>query len=244
MHAEEVGEASLRSGANYLSQATHVDGGVSIGLPTANGCKLVSVRATVETPRAVLEATAADGTVTVLALARSVAAPEYLAMAYSISSAASVVQLWRVAERNTTLEASQEEAGSCRQLVWHPYRRLLAIAFPDRLALCENVLAGGRTEQRRYKLCLPERAGPITSCAWGRAGSTLVAACEREVIIFRWAIPGAYWAACSNFRYPIPGRRLCTLIPLQSASALPSDQHLEAGHESDEEAEDIVRSIP
>ena len=213
--ADECGEAKLRAGTNYLGQALRpAQAGLRIVLPAEQGASVVRHTATASTVlETAVQACEADG-VTILAMAWSSPASELLALAHS---GVQGVQVWRLSTGDeSTLAATIELPGICRQLCWHPYRRLLAAALPDRVMVVE-VGAGTKSAPKAHTLRLPEGAvGAVSSTVWGSTGGVLAAACEREVILFHWAIAGAGWERCTTVRHPVPHRRLCTLHPLEA----------------------------
>ena len=153
---------------------------------------------------------------TVLALAICPASPDLLAITHADAAA---VQLWRLPQRQSrdeaTVIATLELSAAPRQLTWHPHRRLLCVALPDLAVLFE---VGGRTATTpaRHDLELPAEGGrgALHACCWGVSGGMLAAACEGEVVLYRWALLGLDWGGYTRVRFPLHGRALCSLVPL------------------------------
>ena len=212
MSCTEVGEVGLRAGANYLAQATRVRPD-SVALPAARGVSIWRQKGTTPEPDGVVELDTEVSTI--LALAWCPTDPELLALA---PGAADVQLLKLRADRTTAAEATLALNGApCRQLTWHPHRRVLAVALPDKLVLAEMGRPSSRTPSAQAALTTHElkppgkTAGAISSCAWGVSGGVLAAACEREVVLFHWALRGAAWERHTCLRHPVPTRRLCVL---------------------------------
>lgn len=214
----EVGEATLKSGTNYLSQALRERSQACtlLALPSECGAAIVRRTQTGIAVEACVEAHTKEGKAAapILAVAWSPPAAELLALAYADNQD---VQVWRLssAGNGSTLALAVPLPGVCRQLSWHPYRRLLAAAVPDRVLLID-LGAGAAAAPTVHELHLPDyAAGALAACAWSRGGAVLAAACQHEVVLYHWAIAGAGWDLYSFVRYPVPHRLLRVLHPVE-----------------------------
>ena len=228
----DLDPVSLRAGCNYLQQSAA--SASSLTVPAGSGAAIVDPTSATAAPitSQAEEAFAPDGA-TVLSLAVSPAAPELLALAHSGTS---TVQLWRTSKANAVASAvatlQLADGPDLRQLVWHPHRRLLCVARPDTLYLFEIGRSGATTPSLvRHELALPEHhAGALHACCWGVSGNVLAAACDGEVVLYRWALLGLDWGAVTTVRFPVVDRRLCALTPLML--------HSESCEEDDDDDEE------
>jgi hypothetical protein len=135
----EVGEATLKSGTNYLSQALRERSQACtlLALPSECGAAIVRCTQTGIAVEACVEAHTKEGkaAASILAVAWSPPAAELLALAYADNQD---VQVWRLssAGNGSTLALAVPLPGVCRQLSWHPYRRLLAAAVHLHRRIC------------------------------------------------------------------------------------------------------------
>ena len=224
----ELGTAVLRAGANYLSA------GKSLVVPTSTGAAIL--RTTDGATEQTVEAFSAEATI--LCLSRSPATPELLALASSVGA-----QVWQLPTRSSSAAPKQLCAldlggGTCRLLEWHPHRRVLAAALPDKALIFE--LHGPALHDGPVGHVLPQPencAGAISACCWGESGSVLACLCEGEVLLYTWALLGASWSHHSCERHPVPNRRLCSILPLISPMSDAADDD-----DDEDEAADAVAS--
>ena len=229
--AEDVGEATLRAGTNFLAQGLNERSGMGTLLALPSSCGASIVR------RSPASSLSSEGTIdacdpgsaTILALAWS-PLTGFIALAHA---GVTSVQIWRVAQAapQGVVVATVELPGVCRQLAWHPYRRLLAVTVPDRVVLVE-LGAAEHAAPAQHVLPLPEPVAALSGCAWSHGGATLAAACQREVVLFHWTLAGADWDRYSCVRHPIAHRQLCVLHALEGY-----DEDDEEGDDTDHGAE-------
>ena len=240
----ELSSTSLRAGVNYLSQSTNPRSSSTLAVPSPGGAALVRpadcsaeevVSCVVDGESNDADAAPSASSVTILAVARSPAAPELLAIAQSAEDS---VQVWSAAPSSKATLVSKHEGlgGTCRQLCWHPHRRLLTVATPRQMLLIELPRGPASTSQC-HTLPLPAQStGALSSCCWGLSGGVLAAACESEVVLYRWPLLGADWSAFTVVRYPISARRLCTLQPWSPCS--PVDMSCSDGGDGGDDDDD------
>ena len=193
--ARELDSCAIRVGTNHLAQA--VCGRFkAAALPAAVGVHILRTDSAV--PPIELHACPPGSVVSTVAWCP--ASPDLLALSHSGERA---VKVWRVAvdpaSPPSELIASLDFDGPCRQLVWHPNRRLLCAASPHGLVLWElgqafspgifgKIDAGGPAP--RHELSLPPHcAGAISCCCWCGGGAALAAACEGDVVLFALCRP-------------------------------------------------------
>ena len=237
----ELGNVGLRAGANYLVQSQSPRS-VSLAVPAP--CGAVLVRTTDGAIEVSAEACKGDST-TVLCLARSPAAPEWLALATS-SPTGGCVQVWKLPNRTDVMAATAtlshtlelEQSHTCRQLSWHPHRRVLAAALPDKAHVFELGGPAARDGPVRHELARPEKpSGAMSACCWGESGGVLACLCEGEVLLYTWGLLGASWAHHSCSRHRVADRRLCAILPLvRSAPLLMTNPPINDDDDDDDDA--------
>jgi len=197
--------ARLKLGTNYLSQALH---STAVALPAPYGVGIAG-RSPGVPPQEIVSKLEVNGgaDVTMSAVAWCPAAPELLALAVDAERA---VQLWKV--QGDALAGScigeMPLPGPCRQLAWHPSRRLLAVVTPDSVSLLE-LAAPGRSQPKLRPL-MPSETLAVRCCAWSGAGDALAVGCEGEVRLFCWPVVGM-WDHHTCLVLPLPAHRLCAL---------------------------------
>ena len=197
--------ARLKVGTNYLSQALH---STAVALPAPYGVGLAGRSLGVPPQEIVSKLEVSGGAdVMISAIAWCPAAPELVALAVDAERA---VQLWKV--QGDALAGSRigemPLPGACRQLAWHPSRRLLAVATPDTMSLLE-LAAPGRSQPKLRKL-MPSETLVVRCCAWSGAGDTLAVGCEGEVRLVCWPVVGM-WDHHTCLVLPLSAYRLCAL---------------------------------
>ena len=200
---------SVKAGINYLGQALHPN---AIALPAPHGVSVARRSAGVPPQEIISKLEVSGGQAVMLsAIAWCPAAPELLAMAIDLER---TVQLWRLQGELLSGSKIGEMAlpGACRQLAWHPARRLLAVATPDSVSLLQ-LAQPGRSEPKLWTLL---SASGVRCCAWGDEGNTLAAGCEGEVLLVSWPVPGV-WDKHACVRMALPGQRVCALLPLEAS---------------------------
>ena len=198
---------SVKAGINYLGQALHPN---AVALPAPHGVSVARRSAGVPPQEMILQLEVSGGQAVMLsAIAWCPAAPELLALAIDLKR---TVQLWRLQGELLSGSKIGEMAlpGPCRQLVWHPARRLLAVATPDSVSLLQ-LAQPGRSEPKIWTLL---SASGVRCCAWGDEGNTLAAGCEGEVLLVSWPVPGV-WDKHVCVRMALPGQRVSALLPLE-----------------------------
>ena len=232
----ELGAGRLRAGGNYLTQAQLPRGG-SLAVPAACGAALVHPADGV----AQMTIEACTEGATVLCLARSPAAPELLALAFASATGGGDAQVWQLPARTAAsasakLVCSLEMSCFCRQLAWHPHRRVLAAALPERPLLFEVGGPAARDGPVRHDLAPPETsAGAVVTCCWGESGTVLACLCEAEVVLYTWDLLGASWSHHKSTRHRVPNRRLCAIIPMIRQGTHVSPQQLDDEDDDDDE---------
>lgn len=224
---------SVVAARNYLTQARCAKG---VAIPAARGVTFVNTANPVP-PFAELEA-CEDG-VTIHAIACSPAPMTLLALVTSAEP--STVQVWTVGKAGGTAASGASHsltlpnAGACRQLHWHPFRRVLVAVLPDRAVLFQLPTVGTQGGACiAHELARPDAStGAFGSCCWSASGEALAAACERAVVVFRWTLFGAQWASYTCTSFPIAGRRLCALASLVLARLGDEDEGDEDGDAPD-----------
>ena len=207
----ELGDVRVRAGLNYLAQAIPTHPARGIVLPAASGAVLIRDSGNISDKASKVDVddhNVADATIVGLAL--SPATSDLLALSFASTSC---VQIRKLSAHKSTLQAQIDDLpGSCRQLIWHPHRRLLVIAMPRLLIIAE--LGAGST-LTTHRLELPDHvAGSISSCCWGNSGTVLAVACDGAVLVFTWPILGAAWDRSSCLPFPIEDRRVCAIHAL------------------------------
>ena len=245
----DLGSLSIRAGANYLSQS-QVARNPSLAVPAV--CGAAVVRPTDGGTEISVEAVEAEGAVTVLCLARSPAAPELFALAMASTSGGSV-QVWQLPSRTSAATATAtrlhklevKQAQACRQLAWHPHRRVLVALLPESTRLFELGGPAAREGPVSHELARPETcAGAMMACCWGESGSVLACLSEGDVLLYSWGLLGASWAHHTCARHPVPNRRLCAILPLSSSPPmLPTSAPSAADEEEEEDDDEVVADV-
>ena len=221
-HAELASSKLKTAGANYLSHSLNEQAGL-IALASPTGVSVLRCGPPSGLPQKEVthvETSSAKGVISALALCP--VAPELLATALSTEQ---VVRLWNLpsvdgaptAATAVTLDIGR---GACRQLVWHPMRRVLAVVTPTCVVLfdCSKHAAQASAPTPIF-LELPEgHRSSLRGACWGgdASGGTLAAASESELFVFRWAVPGA-WARSALVRLPFSGRQAGAIAPCGDA---------------------------
>ena len=209
----ELASARLKSGANYLSQCQgvrpHV---VALASPTGVSILRCGVEGLPAEEVVHLETTSEKGAVAALALCP--VSPEMLATA--LSTAQSVL-LWTTQPPDSPTCVSLDVGRGCRQLLWHPMRRVLAVLMPKKICLFE---CGGRAGSLNGPVLAPVTTvlqpeeltrGSLRCCSWvGEGGDTLAVAGDAGVFIVRWQLPGA-WQRYTKIHLPFQSRHTCAV---------------------------------
>eukprot|EP00965_Chrysotila_dentata_P191034 6174267-Pleurochrysis_carterae.AAC.3 len=134
------------------------------------------------------------------------AASDLLAVAVVQPSA---VRLWTIPSEaeTTSVLATYSLQGTCRQLLWHPSLRVLAVLTSNSLELLVSAPRGAKRLEMPL-VCLAT-SGALT-LQWTPAGDALLVGFEDQVLSFHWTIVGA-WQQYKTASVPISARRLCSL---------------------------------
>ncbi|KAL1526626.1 hypothetical protein AB1Y20_015330 [Prymnesium parvum] len=204
--------ARLRGGTNYLSQSVRAQSStIALASPTGVSVLRLAPSGLPHQQITHVEAHSADDPLTALALCPG--APELLATAHLTEQFVRVWTLSFSAAPSTFLRLDVSKA-VCRQLVWHPTRRVLAAVTPARVMLLDcSKLVASPDAPPPLPVPLPGAQGrSLRTACWSGdcAGGTLAAASEEEVFVFRWPAPGT-WSRFATLRIPLAGRRACAI---------------------------------